>query len=80
MSTVESFINYTGGVGNTTTAYCVSSSLAQNYGQRVLMIDIDPQTNLTFLCASIDQWQTRKEGVGTITDLSSILRRANRLT
>ena len=69
MPTVVSFINYTGGVGKTTTAYCVSSSLAQNYGQRVLMIDIDPQTNLTFLSASIDQWQTRKEGVGTITDL-----------
>jgi chromosome partitioning protein len=69
MTTVISFINYKGWVGKTTTAYCVSSSLAQHYGQRVLMIDIDPQTNLTFLCASIEQWQTRKEGVGTITDL-----------
>lgn len=69
MTRVVSFINYKGGVGKTTTAYHFSSSLAQHYGQRVLMIDIDPQTNLTFLCASIDQWQTRKEAVGTITDL-----------
>jgi len=69
LTTVISFINYKGGVGKTTTAYHVSSSLAQHYGQRVLMIDIDPQTNLTFLCASIDQWQARKEDVGTITNL-----------
>ena len=69
MTTVVSFINYKGGVGKTTTAYHVSSSLAQHYGQSVLMIDIDPQTNLTFLCASIDQWRQRKENVGTITNL-----------
>jgi chromosome partitioning protein len=54
MTKVISFINYKGGVGKTTTAFHVSSSLAQHYGQRVLMIDIDPQTNLTFLCANVD--------------------------
>ena len=69
MTTVVSFINYKGGVGKTTTAYHVSSSLAQHYDQRVLMIDIDPQTNLTFLCVSIDQWRRRKRNVGTITNL-----------
>ena len=69
MTKVVSFINYKGGVGKTTTSFHVSSSLAQHYGQKVLMIDIDPQTNLTFLCASIDQWQTRKEDIGTIADL-----------
>ena len=69
MTKVVSFINYKGGVGKTTTAYHVSSSLAQHYDQRVLMIDIDPQTNLTFLCVSIDQWRRRKRNVGTITNL-----------
>lgn len=69
MATVVSFINYKGGVGKTTTAYHVSCSLAQHYRQRVLMIDIDPQTNLTFLCASIEQWERRKRNVGTIKDL-----------
>ena len=38
-------------------------------GQRVLMIDIDPQTNLTFLCASIEQWQRRRRSIGTIKDM-----------
>lgn len=69
MATVVSFINYKGGVGKTTTAYHVSCSLAQHYRQRVLMIDIDPQTNLTFLCASIEQWERRKRNAGTIKDL-----------
>lgn len=69
MTTVVSFINYKGGVGKTTSAYHVSSSLAQHYGRRVLMIDIDPQTNLTFLCATIEQWERRKRSTGTITNL-----------
>ena len=69
MTKVISFINYKGGVGKTTTAYHVACSLAQHYGQKALMIDIDPQTNLTFLCADIDQWQRRKNRTGTIKDL-----------
>ena len=69
MTKVVSFINYKGGVGKTTTAYHVSCSLAQHYDQRVLMIDIDPQTNLTFLCASIDQWRRRQRNRQTIADL-----------
>jgi len=63
------FINYKGGVGKTTTAYHVSCSMAQHFDKRVLMIDIDPQTNLTFLCATIEGWSRRKRSVGTINDL-----------
>ena len=69
MPTVVSFINYKGGVGKTTSAYHVACSLVQHRRQRVLMIDIDPQTNLTFLCASIEQWERRKQKVGTIKNL-----------
>ncbi len=69
MATVVSFINYKGGVGKTTSAYHVACSLAQHRRQRVLMIDIDPQTNLTFLCATIDQWERRKQNIGTIKNL-----------
>ena len=69
MVTVVSFINYKGGVGKTTTAYHVACSLVQHRRQRVLMIDIDPQTNLTFLCAEPDQWTRRKRNFGTIRDL-----------
>ena len=69
MATVVSFINYKGGVGKTTSAYHVACSLVQHRGQRVLMIDIDPQTNLTFLCATIGQWERRKQNFGTIKNL-----------
>ena len=71
MTKVVSFINYKGGVGKTTTAYHVSCSLAQHYDQKVLMIDIDPQTNLTFLCASVEKWERRKRNPGTIKNLYS---------
>lgn len=69
MPTVVSFINYKGGVGKTTSAYHVACSLAQHHRKRVLMIDIDPQTNLTFLCGTIRQWERRKRNIGTIKNL-----------
>jgi cellulose biosynthesis protein BcsQ len=44
---VIAFINYKGGVAKTTTTYHIGCSLAQHLKKRVLLIDIDPQTNLT---------------------------------
>lgn len=69
MPKVLSFINYKGGVGKTTSAYHVACSLAQHHAQRVLMIDIDPQTNLTFLCVTPKDWERRKVSQGTIRDV-----------
>ena len=69
MPKVLSFINYKGGVGKTTSAYHVACALAQRHAQRVLMIDIDPQTNLTFLCVTPEDWQRRKVSQGTIRNL-----------
>ena len=66
MATVLAFINYKGGVAKTTSAYHIGCWLAGAKGKRVLLIDIDPQTNLTFLCASVEDWQRRKMRVGTI--------------
>lgn len=66
---VLSFINYKGGVAKTTSAYHVGCWLAYRKRKRVLLIDIDPQTNLTFLCASIKAWERRRSKVGTIANL-----------
>jgi chromosome partitioning protein len=66
---ILSFINYKGGVAKTTTTYHVGCSLAQHFNKRVLLIDIDPQTNLTFLCASIERWGEFKTRIGTIATL-----------
>lgn len=66
---VFAFINYKGGVAKTTSAYHVGCWLAGLENKNVLLIDIDPQTNLTFLCASIEDWQRRKSRVGTIANM-----------
>jgi chromosome partitioning protein len=66
---VIAFINYKGGVAKTTTTYHVGCSLAQHLGKRVLFVDIDPQTNLTFLCSSIAEWEQFKRNTGTIATM-----------
>ena len=66
---IISVINYKGGVGKTTSAYHIGCSLAQHYHKRVLLIDIDPQTNLTFLCADYESWDQFKAERGTIATL-----------
>lgn len=68
-SKVLAFINYKGGVAKTTSAYHVGCWLAGPKGKRVLLIDIDPQTNLTFLCAPVSDWERRKSNVGTIASM-----------
>lgn len=66
---VISFINYKGGVGKTTTTYHVGCSLAQHHRKKVLFIDIDPQTNLTYVCAPFEAWEKVKQKVGTVATL-----------
>lgn len=69
MAKVICFINYKGGVGKTTTTYHIGCSLAGHHQKRVLMIDIDPQTNLTFLCAPYEKWEKFKKKRGTIASI-----------
>lgn len=66
---IVSFINYKGGVGKTTTTYHLGCSLAFHHGKKVLLVDIDPQTNLTFLCVEYAAWQRFKGNNGTIATL-----------
>lgn len=55
---VVSVINYKGGVGKTTlTANLGAYAAAQ--GKRVLMIDLDPQTHLTFSFMTPEYWSER---------------------
>lgn len=47
MSVIISFSNHKGGVGKTTSTVNVGVALAKKLGKKVLLIDLDPQANLT---------------------------------
>nr|MDO8081711.1 AAA family ATPase [Candidatus Freyarchaeota archaeon] len=66
---VVSFINYKGGVGKSTTAYHIGCALALDQGMNILLVDVDPQTNLTFLCATPERWEDFKKKNGTLESL-----------
>lgn len=80
MPTIYAFANQKGGVGKTTTAVNLAAYLA-HWGQRVLLVDIDPQANAT---ASLGV--ERKELAASIYDalvrevhLQQIIRLTNRV-
>jgi len=66
---IISFINYKGGVGKTTTTFHIGCGLAMFHNKRILFVDADPQTNLTFLCGNFANWQTQVDANGSIETL-----------
>lgn len=63
--TVVSVINYKGGVGKTTVTANLGAELAFR-GQRVLLIDLDPQASLTFSFYRAAYWESDLEAERTI--------------
>lgn len=66
--TTVSFINMKGGVGKTTTVVELGTIFAQEHNKKVLIIDLDPQTNATFSLMGIDEWERLKDN-STIADV-----------
>ena len=62
---VVSIINYKGGVGKTTITSNLAAGLATK-GYKVLAIDLDPQSNLTFSFVGIDDWKEKYSEKKTI--------------
>lgn len=62
---IISVINYKGGVGKTTITSNLAAELSKR-DKRVLMVDLDPQTNLTFLFMRVDEWKKNYEKNKTI--------------
>lgn len=60
---VVAVMNYKGGVGKTTLTANLGA-VAASRGLRVLLIDLDPQTNLTFSFYSIDEWHHQLKDTG----------------
>jgi chromosome partitioning protein len=57
MGRIYTLVNQKGGVGKTTTAINLGAYLAY-YGQRVLLVDLDPQANATS-CLKVDKHSVR---------------------
>ena len=69
MATVVSFINFKGGVGKTTLCVEIGAALASDrYKERVLLVDLDPQTNATLSLMNEDSWVEHSKSHGTLRE------------
>lgn len=70
MTQIITLYNHKGGVSKTTTTYHLAYAFAESMNMRVLLVDADPQCNLTELCLSkiIDELD-KKEEKGETTQL-----------
>ncbi len=69
MPTVTSLINLKGGVGKTTLTLSLAHFLALEHHKRVLVIDLDPQTNATVCLIPENEWKVRDETGRTLYQL-----------
>src|SRR6476646_3085481 len=69
MAYVTSIINLKGGVGKTTITVALAHFLALEHGKRVLVVDLDPQTNATVSLIPEMEWKRRDEAGRTIYQL-----------
>lgn len=61
-----SIINMKGGVGKSTTTIGLAETLAVHHKARVLVIDLDPQTNASIMLAGPDRWNQLREDERTL--------------
>jgi len=66
MATVVSFINFKGGVGKTTLSVELAASLYKRFNSRVLMVDLDPQSNCTLYWLNETDWEKHINGKETL--------------
>ena len=66
---IISIINLKGGVGKTTTTVALAETLAVEHDKRVLVIDLDPQTNATTMLIGEERWRELNEQGRTLATL-----------
>jgi chromosome partitioning protein len=68
MPPVLSCVNLKGGVGKT--ALSVNFAIfCGSKGKRTLLIDLDPQTNATFSCISVEKWREHSRKSGSVANI-----------
>jgi len=73
---VVSCVNLKGGVGKTAIAVNFAAYCGRK-GLRTLLIDLDPQTNATFSCISVPDWETHATTNGTVANLLGVRQHTN---
>lgn len=69
MAHVISTINLKGGVGKTTTTVALAETLSGEFRKRVLVIDLDPQTNATTMLIGEEKWRELNDEGRTLARL-----------
>lgn len=69
MARVVSLINLKGGVAKTTTTVALAETLSSKFKKRVLVIDLDPQTNATTMLIGEKRWETLNQKGLTLATL-----------
>jgi len=69
MAHVISIINLKGGVGKTTTTVALAEAYWSEMGKKVLVIDLDPQTNATITLIPETKWQELNQNGHTLAQL-----------
>ncbi len=71
MAIVISMINLKGGVAKTTSTVAVAQMLVAEFNKRVLLVDLDPQTNATVMLIGDRRWKELNDKGQTIAKLFS---------
>lgn len=69
MTTTIATINLKGGVGKTTLTVALAEFLSAEYRKRVLLIDLDPQTNATTVLIGENRWKQLNDKGQTLATL-----------
>ena len=77
MTVIASCVNLKGGVGKTALAVNLAAISGDIYQKKTLLIDVDPQTNATFSCVTVDKWEEWASSRGTIADILGLRNHAS---